>query len=174
MKNKTLIAYKEIDLESIFNSAKNKQAEADTKKESEYQKNIKELLPFVLELANGVAKMHNMGCKKASYSVTGRDGYLGGSKIDVQEKLDYILKSAETNNDSVFKVNGTIAELFYGKYKIWLNNSKTGNFNAGLHPTYSMATVANKGQGKDYTTIEQELRDIAEKMAKYRMTENWD
>jgi hypothetical protein len=146
----------------VNNTAKEKKAE-------EFIENKKELLKYVLPLMHGIYALHNRKCTKSDYSVTGDKGLLGLDKVNIEEKLKFIVES-----DYYFKDNGEsfACNLSYplrGPIKVWLN--KDNNFKATPDLAYSMSTLVSGDNGVYGKSIEDELLKVAKVCAQY--TDEW-
>jgi hypothetical protein len=163
-----------INLDKLI-KIKNDKADKDKAEEGRFHregmKNKKRLLKFVLPYVHSVFELHNHKCLKTSTAIGGRVGLLGHNKINVQEKIDYIVNTDSrhvwSNNFQTFTfINNEIN--MKQVVKIWLN-SREGAFKATPHLEYSLLSVdANLVYGE---SIEKELEKIAELCAVF--TEDW-
>lgn len=138
---------------------------AKREKERQGIENKKRLLKYVLPFMHGVYALHNNKCNKRNYSTTGSDGLLGYSKVDIDEKLNYIAKSDShhmwLDNYQTFKTKIKNKEI-----KIWLN-SREGAHQSTPRLPYSMTGF----DGIYGESVEEVLNDIARYCARY--TDEW-
>jgi hypothetical protein len=147
---------------------------AQEQKEEEFKRNKKELLKYVLPLMHGIYALHNRKCNKTNTSTTGNNGLLGYSKVNIEDKLNFIVES-----DYYFKDNGATFECnlfnhtFRDKVQVWLN--KKGKHIHTPHLGYSMMGLTRDGSVRDGSiyakSIEDELLKVAKECAEY--TEEW-
>lgn len=161
-----------IDLKDLFDTQDkqlvvNKTAEYE--KQEEFKRNKKELLKYVLPLMHGIYALHNRKCNKSTSSVTGDVGLLGLSKVNIEEKLNFIVES-----DFYFKDNGAtfkyaqFGKVIQSEIAVWL--PRHGKMNVTAHLGYTMRGLIND----DVTyaeSIESELIKLAKKCAIF--TEEW-
>lgn len=162
-----------INLDKLI-KIKNDKADKDkAEKERFYREGIenkKRLLKFVLPYVHSVFELHNHKCLKTSTAIGGKIGLLGCNKINVQERIDYIVNTENnhvwSNNFQTFTFINN--EINNREIKIWLN-SREGSFKATPNLEYSLLSVeANLVYGE---SIEKELEKIAELCSVF--TENW-
>lgn len=166
-----------IDLKYLFDiqdeqSITNKSAQEQ--REEEFKQNKKELLKYVLPLMHGIYALHNRKCNKTNTSTTGDNGLLGYSKVNIEEKLNFIVES-----DYYFKENGIMFECnlfshtFKDKIQVWLNREGKHIHTPNLG--YSMMGLTRDASIFDGTlfaeSIEDELLKVAKVCAEY--TEEW-
>jgi hypothetical protein len=170
--NKMDILHYTIDLKDLFDTqdrqlVANKTAEEE--KQEEFKRNKKELLKYVLPLMHGIYALHNRKCLKSSSSVTGETGMLGLHKVNIEEKLNFIVE-----NDYYFKDNGAtfkcaqFGQVIQSEITVWL--PRHGKMNVTPHLGYTMLGLIND----DVTyaeSIESELIKLAKKCAIF--TEEW-
>ena len=147
---------------------------AQEQREEEFKQNKKELLKYVLPLMHGIYALHNRKCNKTNTSTTGDIGLLGYSKVNIEEKLNFIVES-----DYYFKDNGIkfecslFSHTFKDKIKVWLNREE--KYIHTPHLGYSMIGIAIDSSIFDGTlygeSIEDELLKVAKFCAEY--TEEW-
>ena len=162
-----------VDLKHLFDTQDQQliaNKTAQEQKEEEFKQNKKELLKYVLPLMHGIYALHNRKCNKSTSSVTGDVGLLGLGKVDIEEKLNFIVES-----DYYFKDNGAsfVASNFSyplkDKIQVWLH--KENKFVATRDLGYSMTSLI-KGESDIYgKSIEDELLKVAKICAAY--TEEW-
>ncbi len=143
----------------------------EREKEREGFENKKRLLKYVLPFMHGVYALHNNKCNrcrvyKTTFNPEGVNGLLGNDKVDIDEKLDYIVN---TDSHHVWKNNyQTFTTKIGGKdITIWLN-SREGAHKATPRLEYSMTGLWFDVYGN---SIEDVLNEIAKYCAKY--TEEW-
>lgn len=137
------------------------QLKEDDKKQG--LQNKKELLKYVLPLMHGLFALHNNRCTKDTSTPAGQIGLLGQHKINIEEKLQYIV---DTDATTTWSDNFQVFQFDY--FKVWLNK-KQGCYVASNLP-YSMTSVI-KGEGVYGNSVESELEKAAKYCAKF--TDNW-
>lgn len=164
--------YYSVDVAHLLNLQKEQSLmnrEREDRIKEEGMENKKKLLKYVLPLMHGIFAIHNNKCIKANYSSSGRDGFLGYSKINIEEEIQRIASSGEglswSNNFTCFSYHISGRRGF----KIWLHVE--GNYVHNRNMEYSMTTVIF--DGKTYAeSIEKELESVAKYCARY--TDNWE
>ena len=148
------------DFEKLLAEKDCKYQSKEKAKKEEFRANRERLLPYVLQLVESAYSVHNMRCKNTMNSTTGKDGIFGLSKVDIQKKIDYILRE----DCHAWYADGSGFTWRFGarKTNIWLNDI------CGAHVStpnldYSM-TILGKGNnnisdvyGK---TIETEIENL--------------
>lgn len=159
-----------VDIKDLLEVQENetKLVKASKKRETlRGEKNKLELLKFVLPFMHGLYSIHNNKCTITASSVTGYSGFLGLSKINIEEKLDFII-----NSPSFWKDNFQVFEVYLHNGRtisIWLN-SRAGCYMSTPNLPYSM-TTATKRETIYGFSIKDELWEIAKYCAKY--TDKW-
>ena len=169
--NKMDILHYTIDLKDLFDtqdkqSVVNKTAEDD--KQEEFKRNKKELLKYVLPLMHGIYALHNRKCNKSTSSVTGDVGLLGLSKVNIEEKLNFIVESDYyfKDNGATFKSSSHSNGYISREICVWLHGK--GKHQATPHLGYSMTGLVSSVYGE---SVEKELLKVAKVCAIF--TEEW-
>lgn len=172
--NKMDILHYTIDLKDLFDTQDkqlvvNKTAEEE--KQEEFKRNKKELLKYVLPLMHGIYALHNRKCDKSTSSVTGDVGLLGLSKVNIEEKLDFIVESDFyfQDNGATFNYSTHSSAVVVGEINIWLHGP--GKFQYTPNLNYSMARIVRNNMHIYGASVEQELINLAKACAIY--TEEW-
>lgn len=172
--NKMDILHYTIDLKDLFDTQDrqlvvNKTTEDE--KQEEFKRNKKELLKYVLPLMHGIYALHNRKCNKSTSSVTGEVGLLGLGKVNIEEKLNFIVES-----DFYFKDNGATFDcsvhgnaILRDNVQVWLN--KKGKYIHTPNLAYSMISLTRAGNSVYGMSLEDELLKVAKECAIY--TEEW-
>jgi len=161
-----------VDLKDLFNIQDEQLAAnntAELEEQEEFKRNKKELLKYVLPLMHGIYALHNRKCNKTNTTTTGDEGLLGNSKVNIEEKLNFIVES-----DYHFKDKGATfkcaqyGQILRSEITVWL--PRPNKMNVTPHLGYTMLGLIN--YGVTYAeSIESELIKIAKECAIY--TEEW-
>jgi hypothetical protein len=135
------------------------QAKEKAKKE-EFRANRERLLPYVLQMIESAYTVHNMRCKNTLNSTTGKEGIFGLNKVDIQKKINYILR--EDCNGWYGNGSGFVWYFGGSKTNIWLNDRR-GAHVATPNLEYSMTVIRKWGDNIDniyVKSIEKEIENL--------------
>ena len=141
---------------------------AEDDKQEEFKRNKKELLKYVLPLMHGIYALHNRKCNKSTSSVTGDVGLLGLSKVNIEEKLNFIVESDYLfqDNGATFKSSSHSNGHISREICVWLHGK--GKHQATPHLGFSMTGLVSSVYGE---SVEKELLKVAKVCAIF--TEEW-
>ena len=157
-----------VNVEELFNTQDDQLASNVAEKNRKVaigKANKTRLLKIVLPYVHSVYALHNRKCKHATDTSTGCKGLLGISKVNIENKIDYIV-----NTDSCYVWSDNFATFKFkngrNDIKIWLND-RNGCHKSTPHLDYSMTSISSTYG----TSIKDELMTIAKLCSKY--TDEW-